>query len=62
MELKNVNSNVVASNLNNVIFYILKIVKIGIKNEHYMLFFLKDIMIAKKIKFLILFTSPINIE
>jgi hypothetical protein len=37
-------------------------VKIEFKNKDHMLFFLQDVMIARKTKFLILFTSQINIE
>jgi hypothetical protein len=66
MKLKNVNpngENVVASNLINMDFFFpWKIVKIELKNEDHMLFFLKDAMIAQETKFLILFISQINIE
>jgi hypothetical protein len=51
MELKNINSNggnVEASILSNIKFFLLKIVKIELKNEYYVLFFLKDVMIAQK--------------
>jgi hypothetical protein len=62
LELKNVNSNgnnVVASNLSNTNYFFVKIVEIKLKNKHYMLFILKDVM---NTKFLISFTSLINIE
>jgi hypothetical protein len=36
--------------------------KIELKNEDHMLFFLKDTMITQKTKFLVSFTSQINIE
>ena len=52
MELKNVNldcNNVGASNLNNINYVFLKVVKVEFKNEH-MLFFLKNIMIVQKNK------------
>jgi hypothetical protein len=66
MESENVNpngDNVVARKLINVnLFLTLKIVKIEFKKEDRMSFFLKDAMIAKKTKFLISFTSQINIE
>jgi hypothetical protein len=65
MELKNINPNgddVVASNLNNMEFFFWKIVKIELKNKHHMLFFLQDVVIARKTKFFILSTSLINIE
>jgi hypothetical protein len=51
MELKNINlhgGNVIASNLNNINIYFLKIVKIKFKNKHHVLFFLQDVMIACK--------------
>jgi hypothetical protein len=65
MELKNVNpngGNVVVSNMINVNFFFFEIVKIELKNKDHMLFFLKDTMIVQKTKFLISFTSQINIE
>jgi hypothetical protein len=65
MELKNVNpngGNVVVSNMINVNFFFFEIVKIELKNKDHMLFFLKDTMIVLKTKFLISFTSQINIE
>jgi hypothetical protein len=65
MELKNVNpngNNVVASNVNNINFFFLKNVKIEIKKKHDMLYFLQDIKIARKTKFLIFFTPLINIQ
>jgi hypothetical protein len=49
MELKNVNpngDNVVASNININNFIFLKIVRIGLKNKHYMLFILKYVIVA----------------
>ena len=39
---------VLASNLNNIKFLILKIEKIEFKNQDHMLFFLKEVMIAQK--------------
>jgi hypothetical protein len=42
------------------IFCFLKIVKIGFIHEHHMLISLKDVMIAQKKKFLILFASLMN--
>ena len=62
-ELKYINSNgeiVVASNLNNINFFFGKYLKIEFINKHYMLFFLKDVMIAQKTKSFILFTTIIN--
>jgi hypothetical protein len=63
--LINVNSNdenVVAKNLNHaILFFILKNVKIDLKNKHHMLFFPKDVITAHKTKLLILFTL-MNIE
>jgi hypothetical protein len=56
MELKNVNPNVVPSNLININFFFLKIVKIEFKNKDHRSFFLKDIVIAQKINSL--FRSP----
>jgi hypothetical protein len=53
MELKNVN---------DVDSFFWKIVKIELKNNHYMFFFLQDAVIARKTKFFILPTSLINIE
>jgi hypothetical protein len=65
MELENVNTNgnnVLPSNLNNTkLSLFLKIVKIELKNKHYMFSFPKDVIIAWK-KFLILFTSLINVK
>jgi hypothetical protein len=64
MELKNVNpngDNVVASNLINVKKKNSEIVKIEFKKKYHMLFFLKDVMVVHKTKFLILFTLQINI-
>jgi hypothetical protein len=37
-------------------------VKIEFKNKDHMLFFLQEVMIAQKTKFLILFILQINIE
>jgi hypothetical protein len=37
-------------------------VKIEFKNRHHTLFFLKEVIIAQKKRFLKLFTLPINIE
>jgi hypothetical protein len=54
MELKNVNPNggiVVASNMINFNFFFLKIVKIELKNEDHILFFLNDTMIARRKKY-----------
>jgi hypothetical protein len=67
MELKNVDpssDNVIGSNVNNInfIFILLKIVKIEFKKKHHMFFFLQDVVIACKTKFLILFTSHILIN
>jgi hypothetical protein len=53
--------NVVASNLNNVNFF-WEILNIEFKRKYHMLFFLKDVMSAQKIKFFILFASLTNIE
>jgi hypothetical protein len=44
------------------LFFLKKIIKIGFRNEYRMLFFLKDVIIAQKTKFLIFFTSKTNIE
>jgi hypothetical protein len=65
MKLKNVNpngDNVVANNLINVHFFIFEIMKIGFKNKDHMLYCLKDAISAPKTKFLMLFTSQIDIE
>jgi hypothetical protein len=65
MESKDFNpngDNVIASNRININHLFFLIIKIEFKNKDYILIFLKDAMIAQKIKFLILFTSQINIE
>jgi hypothetical protein len=62
-KLKYINSSgdiVVASNLNNINFFLGNILKIEFINKHYMLFFLKDVMFAQKTKSFILFTTIIN--
>jgi hypothetical protein len=56
-------TNAVASYLINVnSSFFGNVVKIEFKNKDHMILFLKDAMIAQKTKFLILFTSQINIE
>jgi hypothetical protein len=65
IRLSNVNSNgknVVANNPNHVNFFFLKKYKIEVKNNHHMIFFLKDAIITQKTKLLILSTSLMNIE
>jgi hypothetical protein len=65
MELKNVNpndDNVVTSNMITSTSLFLRIVKIEFKNKDHMLFFLKDVTIVQKTKFLIFFNSLINIK
>jgi hypothetical protein len=62
MELKKVNSNgdnVVATNLNYVNFFHLKIAKIKLKNKPYIFIFKNN---CPRNIFLILFTLLINIE
>jgi hypothetical protein len=65
MRLNNVNpngDNVVANNLNHANFFFLKNVEIDFKNKHHMLFIARDVIIARKTKLLILFTSLMNIK
>ena len=57
--MKNINSNgknIVANNLNHISFIFLKNMKIKLKNNHHVLFFLKDVIIATKQDFL--YCSP----
>jgi hypothetical protein len=49
--------NVVANKLNHIDFFFWKHIKLGFKNNHHMLFFLRDVIIALKTKLLIWFTS-----
>jgi hypothetical protein len=67
MELKNVNpdgDNVVPSNLNNIkiLNFFGKIKEIWFKKIYQMLYFLQDIVIVYKNKFLLFFISLINIK
>jgi hypothetical protein len=65
MKLNNIKSNsenVVANNLNYANFYILKNIKIKLKNNHHMLFFPKDVITVHITKLVILFTPLMNIE
>jgi hypothetical protein len=55
---KNVNpisENVLACNLNNINYFFHEHCENSVKNEHHMLFFLQNIVIACKTKFPILF-------
>jgi hypothetical protein len=64
MDLENANSNsdnVVVSNLNNANFSFSENCKTKFKNGHYYVLLKKDVTNAPKNKFLILFTSLINI-
>jgi hypothetical protein len=51
-----------ATQLISTFDFFIKIVKIEFKNKHHMCLFLYDVMFAQKTKYLILFTSQINIE
>jgi hypothetical protein len=65
IRLNNVNpngENVVANNLNHANLFFLRNDKIDFKNNHHMLFFLRDVIIAPKTKLLILFTLLMDIE
>jgi hypothetical protein len=54
------NDNVLGSNLKHLLFFFFNCIN-GIQKQACMFFFQINVMIAQKAKFLILFTSPINI-